>query len=210
MDRMKNLFSKMLVAATLLSGAFFAACSDDDDNAALRLADLTGAYAGTFDFTPSPSDLNSEPKPESGIAIELNVENGKVVIPEFPATTLIKALLGEETGAGIAAMLNPIAYEAAIGTPTADETVLTANLTTPVLRIDIDGLFPVLITIESPDDLRYEKNGALTFTLKTTKCQLGEGDGAGEPFDLVNELKFTVTKVSNGSGKAAAAGRSSK
>lgn len=194
MNHMKNLFSKMCVAAMVLSSAFFAACSDDDDNAALQLADLTGSYVGTFDFTPSPSDINPEPKPESGIAIDLKVENGKVVIPEFPATTLIKALLGEEAGAGIAAMLNPIAYEATIGTPTADGAVLTANLTTPVLRIDIDGLFPVLITIESPDDLRYEKSGTLTFTLKTTRCQLGEGEGAGEPFELVNELKFTVAK----------------
>ncbi len=191
---MKNFFSKMFVAAMLLSCACFAACSDDDDNQTLQLSDLTGSYAGTFDFTPSPSDINPDPKPENDIAIELKVENGKVVIPEFPATTLINALLGEEAGAGIAAMLKPITYEAPIGTPTADTDRLTAKLTTPMLRIDIEGVFPVLITVESPDELRYDKSGALTFTLKTTKCQLGEGESAGTPFDLVNELKFTVAK----------------
>ncbi len=186
---MKKMFRKTVLAATLLSTLMFAACSDDDDNRALKLADLTGSYAGTFDFTPSPSKINGDPKPETNIAIELKVENGKVVIPQFPATTLIKALLGD-AGAEIAAGLKPIAYEAVIGTPTADAAVLTAKLATPQLRIDIDGLPPILITIESPDMLRYDKSGALTFTLKTTQCQMGDG----APFDLVNELKFKVTK----------------
>lgn len=191
---MKKIFSKTLVAAALLSGLFFAACGDSSDNKPLKLTDLNGAYAGTFDFVPSPSEINPDPKPEKAIAIELKVENGKVIIPEFPATTLIKALLGEDAGAGIGEMLGSIAYEAVIGNPTLHDTVLTAKLTAPVLRIDIDGLFPVLIAIESPDELWYDKSGVLAFTLKTTHCQLGEGDGAGTPFDLVNELKFTVLK----------------
>jgi len=191
---MKKMFRKTVLAATLLSTLLFAACSDDDDPQTLMLADLTGSYAGTFDFTPSPSDLNPAPKPEKGIAIELKIENGKVVIPEFPASTLIKALVGEEAGAGLGAMLGAISYEATIGTPTADNTVLTAKLTTPVLRLDVGGVLIVLISIASPDALRYEKNGALTFTLKTTQCQLGEGETAGEPFQLENELKFKVTK----------------
>ena len=185
------MFRKTVLAATLLSTLTFAACSDDDNNnQTLTTADLTGSYAGTFDFTPSPSDLNPAPKPETEIAIELKVENGKVIIPEFPATTLIKALLGDEAGGSLGALLGSIAYEATIGTPTANDTELTARLTTPVLRIDLGEELTVLITIESPDALRYEKSGALTFTLKTTQCQMGDG----APFDLVNELKFKVTK----------------
>ncbi len=192
---MKKMFRKTVLAATLLSTLMFAACSDDDNDRALKLADLTGSYAGTFDFTPSSSEINRDPKPETNIAIELKVENGKVVIPEFPASTLIKALVGEESAGGLISMLGAISYEAAMGTPTADATVLTAKLTTPVLRLDVGGALIVLITIESPDALRYEKSGALTFTLKTTQCQLGEGESAGTPFPLVNELKFKVTKT---------------
>lgn len=192
---MKKIFKKTLVAATLLSTAFFAACSDDNEASCLTLADLTGAYAGTFDFAPSPSDLNPDPKPEKGIAIELNVENGKVVFPVFPAGTIIEALVGEEGAEELVAMLGTISYEAPIGTPSAaDAELLTATLTTPVLRLDVGGVLIVSITIESPDELRYDKSGVLAFTLKTTQCQLGEGDGAGTPFDLVNELKFTVSK----------------
>lgn len=191
---MKKIFKKTLVAATLLSTAFFAACSDDNEAPALTLADLTGAYAGTFDFAPSPSDLNPDPKPEQGIAIELNVENGKVVFPVFPAGTIIEALVGEEGAEELVAMLGTISYEAPIGTPTADAELLTATLMTPVLRLDVGGVLIVSITIESPDELRYDKSGVLVFTLKTTQCQLGEGDRAGTPFDLVNELKFTVSK----------------
>lgn len=191
---MKNVFSKTIVVAMLLSTTFFAACSDDDDNTTLQLADLTGSYAGTFDFTPSPSDLNPDPKPEKGVAIELKVENDKVIFPEFPAKTLVEALLGKENAAELVAMLGKISYEAPIGTPTADTDRLTAQLTTPVLCINLAGVFDVLITIESPEALRYDKNGALTFTLKTTQCQLATPEGAGAPFDLVNELKFTVAK----------------
>ncbi|MCM1301099.1 MAG: DUF4840 domain-containing protein [Alistipes senegalensis] len=191
---MKEIIRKTVLAAALLSTLTFAACSDDDDAQTLTLADLTGSYAGTFDFMPSPSDLNPDPKPEQGVAVDLKVEDGKVVIPEFPAATLIKALVGEESAAGLVSMLGAISYEAAIGTPAADDAALTAKLTTPVLRLDVGGVLVVLIAIESPDDLRYTKNGTLTFTLKTTQCQLGEGEEAGAPFGLVNELKFTVAK----------------
>ena len=84
MNRMKKLFGTTLFAAALLASALFTACNDDDDAAALTAADLTGTYAGTFDFTPSPSDLNPEPAPETGVAVELKVEHGKVVFPELP------------------------------------------------------------------------------------------------------------------------------
>lgn len=192
---MKKLFGTTLFAAALLASALFTACNDDDDAAALTAADLTGTYAGTFDFTPSPSDLNPEPAPETGVAVELKVENGKVVFPEFPAATLVKALVGEEGAAGLVPMLGTISYEATIDTQAADADALVATLDTPVLRLNIgSGALVVLITIESPDELRYTKEGTLTFTLKTTQCQLGEGDTAGSPFDLVNELKFTVAK----------------
>lgn len=194
MNSWKKFFGTTLFAAALLASALLTACSDDDDAAVLTLADLTGSYAGTFDFTPSPSDLNPEPVPETGVAVELQVENGRVVFPEFPAATLVKALVGEEGAAGLVPMLGTISYEAAIGAPTADAAVLTAELDTPVLRLDVGGVLVVLITIESPDELRYTKEGTLTFTLKTTLCQLGEGESAGSPFDLVNELKFTVAK----------------
>ncbi len=189
---MKKMFRKTVLAATLLSTLLFAACSDDDDDRALTLADLTGSYSGTFDFTPSPSNLNPAPKPETNVAIELKVENGKVVIPNFPATTLIRALLGEEMAGSVEAMLGTIAYEATIGTPTADNTAFTAPLTTPVLSIILrSGEELAKIQIESPNALRYEKSGALTFTLKTTQLQMS---GAATPVPLVNELKFKVTK----------------
>lgn len=194
MNSWKKFFGTTLFAAALLASALLTACSDDDDAAALTLADLTGSYAGTFDFAPSPSDLNPEPAPEQGVAVELQVENGRVIFPEFPAATLVKALVGEEGAAGLVPMLGTISYEATISTPTADAAVLTAALDTPVLRLDVGGVLVVLITIESPDELRYTKEGTLTFTLKTTQCQLGEGESAGSPFDLVNELKFTVAK----------------
>ena len=35
---------------------------------------------------------------------------------------------------------------------------------------------------------------SLIFVLKTTKAQLDAGQGAGEPFDLVNTLTFKVHK----------------
>ncbi len=189
---MKKMFRKTVLAATLLSTLLFAACSDDDDDRALTLADLTGSYSGTFDFTPSPSDLNPAPKPETNVAIELKIENGKVVIPEFPASTLIKALVGEEQAGGLISMLGAISYEATIGTPTADNIALTAPLTTPALSIILrSGEELAKIQIESPNALRYEKSGALTFTLKTTELQMSSAE---RPVPLVNELKFTVAK----------------
>lgn len=196
MNKMKRFFGMTLLAATLLSAALFTAC-DDDEKApakALSLDDLTGSYVGTFDFTPSPSDLNPDPAPENGVAVALKVENGEVIFPEFPAQTLVKTLVGEEGAAGLIPMLGTITYSAAIAAPTSDSETLRAKLSTPVLRLDVGGVLVVLITIESPDELRYAKDGTLTFTLKTTHCQLGEGEAAGAPFDLENELRFTVSK----------------
>lgn len=195
MNTLKRLFGTALLAALLLPAAFMTACSDDETPAdRLTLADLAGNYTGTFDFTPSPSDLNPDPAPENGLAVTLQVENGKVVFPDFPAATIVKALLGEEGAAGLIPMLGTISYTATIENPTADAKQLTAPLAAPVLRIDVGGVLVVLITIEAPDTLRYTKQGTLTFTLRTTQCQLGEGDAAGEPFALVNELRFTVKK----------------
>lgn len=192
---MKRFFRPALLAATLLSGALFTACGNDDTPAAtLTLADLTGTYEGTFDFTPAPSDLNPDPAPENGIAVELQVEEGQVIFPEFPAPTLVKALVGEEGAASLIPLLGTISYTATIDTPTADASALTAELSTPVLRLDIGGALVVLISIEAPGELRYAKDGTLTFTLKTTRCQLGEDESAGTPFELVNELRFAVSK----------------
>lgn len=160
----------------------------------LTLQNVTGQYAGTFDFTPAPSDINPDPQPETGIDIAFEVtESGAVHFPEFPAAELVKALLGDGADALIP-MLGTISYDATIGTPSADASKLSAALATPVLRIDLSGMMIVLITIEAPEQLVYTKEGKVTFTLKTTKCQLGEGETAGEPFDLVNTLTFTATK----------------
>lgn len=199
MKNMKKFFGMVLLSAALLPAALLTACdSDNDDNTApteaLTISDLTGTYAGTFDFTPVPSDLNPDPAPENGVAVELQVEDGQVIFPDFPAPTLIKALVGEEGAAGLVPMLGTITYTATLDTPTADSEMLTSKLIAPVLRLDVGGVLVVLITIEAPGELRYVKDGTLTFTLKTTKCQLGEGESAGEPFDLVNELNFTVSK----------------
>lgn len=173
------------------------ACDKDDKKQSdpqLTLQNVTGQYAGTFDFTPAPSDINPDPQPETGIDIAFEItSSGTVHFPEFPAATLVKALLGDGADALIP-LLGTISYDATIGTPTADASTLSAALATPVLRIDLSGLMVVLISIEAPEQFVYTKEGEVTFTLKTTKCQLGEGETAGEPFDLVNTLKFTAKK----------------
>lgn len=204
MTHMQNFANRVAAAALALLTLASVACNDDNDDKqtpapggeeqALTLASMTGSYAGTFDFTASPSDLNPDPQPQTGIAVSLEVtEEGTLHFAEFPAATLVKALLGD-SASGVISMLGTITYDATIGTPTADASKLSAQLTTPQLRIDLSGLMVVLITIESPEQLTFTKEGTLTFTLKTTKCQLGEGESAGEPFDLVNTLKFTVQK----------------
>lgn len=160
----------------------------------LSLSDMAGEYAGTFDFTPSPSSLNPSPEAQNGVEVSLRVEDGRIVIPRFPASTLVTALLGEEQAAQLLTMLGDISYEVEIGTPTADDTQLTAALTAPQLRIDLAGVLVVLIDIEAPAKMTFTRSGTLAFTLRTTRCQLGEGASAGEPFELVNELKFKLTR----------------
>lgn len=178
------------------------ACSDDDDNAtpnpdqqeqeqALTLQDLVGSYTGTFDFTAEPSALNPAPQAQNDIAVSVEVtEEGAVHFAEFPAATLVTALLGEEAAGSLIAMLGTITYDATIGTPTADATKLSAELTTPVLTLNLmGGIMKVEITIESPEQLIYTKEGGLTFTLKTTKATVN-----GEEMELVNTLTFDVKK----------------
>lgn len=160
----------------------------------LSLSDMTGEYAGTFDFTPSPSSLNPSPEAQNGVEVSLRVEDGRIVIPRFPASTLVTALLGEEQAAQLLTMLGDISYEVEIGTPTADDTQFSAALTAPQLRIDLAGVLVVLIDIEAPAKMTFTRSGTLAFTLRTTRCQLGEGASAGEPFELVNELKFKLTR----------------
>lgn len=160
----------------------------------LSLSDMAGEYAGTFDFTPSPSSLNPSPEAQNGVEVSLRVEDGRIVIPRFPASTLVTALLGEEQAAQLLTMLGDISYEVEIGTPTADDTQLSAALTAPQLRIDLAGVLVVLIDIEAPAKMTFTRSGTLAFTLRTTRCQLGEGASAGEPFELVNELKFKLTR----------------
>ncbi len=182
-------------AAMLLATLFCAACgSDDDTPQPLTLADAAGSYAGTFDFTPSPSDLNPAPQPERGVAVELRIEEGRLCFDAFPTATLVRALVGAESAEGLLPLLGTVAYEAPIGAPTADVSQLQASLETPVLRLDVGGVLVVRITIEAPEKLRYTADGNLTCTLRTTLCQLGEGDEAGEPLPLVNELSFRVAK----------------
>ena len=198
MKTMKK-FTNSLAAVALACLALVATACDKDDNdddkgTALTLQEMVGAYSGTFDFTPSPSSINPDPQPETGIAVSFEVtDQGSVHFPEFPAATLVKALLGEEGASSLLPLLGTISYDVTIGAPTADDSKLSAALTTPQLRISIPSM-PVLITIEATDQLTYTKAGEIKFTLKTVKCQLGEGESAGEPFDLVNTLEFTAKK----------------
>lgn len=198
---MKNMkkFTNSLAAVALACLALVATACDKDDNdddkgTALTLQEMVGTYSGSFDFTPSPSSINPDPQPESGIAVSFEVtDQGTVHFPEFPAATLVKALLGEEGASSLLPLLGTISYDVTIGTPASDDSKLSAALTTPQLRISIPSM-PVLITIEAPDQLTYTKEGEIKFTLKTVKCQLGEGESAGAPFDLVNTLEFTAKK----------------
>ena len=193
--RFMKSFKIAALAAACATGLFFCACNDDNDTKKpLTIADLNGSYTGTFDFTPSPSDINPDPSVEKGIPVTFEVKNGSVFFPEFPAATLIKALVGEEAGEQLAATIGKITYEAPIVDAESDQRQLAAKLETPKLRIDVGGALVVLISIDSPGRLTYTNEGALRFTLRTTECQLGEGEAAGDPFDLVNELVFDVTK----------------
>lgn len=198
MIQMQNFKNKLAAAALACLTLASVACDNDDKEnpgQQLSLGELTGSYTGTFDFLASPSDLNPDPQPQTGIAVTFEVtDEGTVHFPEFPAAELVKALIGEEEAATLLPLLGTISYDATIGTPTADESQLTAALTTPQLRIDLSGIMVVLITIDSPEPLSYTKEGAIRFTFKTTKCQLGEGEEAGEPFDLINTLEFTAKK----------------
>ena len=194
---MKHLCRLTATALCLLATALFTACGNSNKKEAptpLSLSDMTGEYAGTFDFTPSPSSLNPSPEAQNGVEVSLRVEDGRIVIPRFPASTLVTALLGEEQAAQLLTMLGDISYEVEIGTPTADDTQLSAALTAPQLRIDLAGVLVVLIDIEAPAKMTFTRSGTLAFTLRTTRCQLGEGASAGEPFELVNELKFKLTR----------------
>ena len=194
---MKHLCRLTATALCLLATALFTACGNSNKKESptpLSLSDMAGEYAGTFDFTPSPSSLNPSPEAQNGVEVSLRVEDGRIVIPRFPASTLVTALLGEEQAAQLLTMLGDISYEVEIGTPTADDTQLSAALTAPQLRIDLAGVLVVLIDIEAPAKMTFTRSGTLAFTLRTTRCQLGEGASAGEPFELVNELKFRLTR----------------
>jgi len=193
---MKRFFNTMVLAAALLATAFIAACDDDDDDKRLRMRDVRGEYAGTFDFVPTPGSLNPAPTPETDVAVALKVVDDKIVIPDFPAATLVKAILGEEAAAALIPQLGTVAYTAKIKDPISDTETYSASLDTPELRIEIGTTEKtvVRIDIEAPTRMVYAKNGKLTFTLKTTKCQIGEGATAGAPFDLVNTLTFDVMK----------------
>lgn len=195
MKTMQKFTNKLAaVALACLTLASVACDKDDDDDdkksSNLTVQEMVGDYTGTFDFTPSPSSINPDPQPESDIEVAFEVtEQGIIHFAEFPAASLIKALLGEEDASKLLPLLGKISYDATIGTPTADDSNLSASLTTPQLQITIPGLV-VLITIESPDQLTYTKTGEIKFTLKTSKCEME----AGKPFDLVNVLEFTAKK----------------
>lgn len=196
-NAMTRITHRIATAALALCTLAATACDKDkkeQSDPQLTLQNVTGQYVGTFDFTPAPSDINPNPQPETGLDIAFEItEGGAVHFPEFPAAALVKALLGDGAE-GLIPLLGTITYDATIGTPAADAERFTAPLTTPQLRIDLSGVMVVLISIEAPEQLVCTKSGEVTFTLKTTKCQLGEGESAGEPFDLVNTLKFTARK----------------
>lgn len=193
MKQMTNRLAAVLLALFTLTTV---ACDKNDGSEAPRLTlqDAAGSYVGTFDFTPTPSSLNPNPQPETGINVSFEVTpEGTVHFASFPADALVKGLLGEGASA-LLPMLGTISYDVTVGTPIADASVLTAALTAPVLRIDLQGMMVVLVTIKATEPFLYSKSGDLTFTLETTQCQLGEGDTAGEPFELINTLKFTAKK----------------
>ena len=192
-------FTNKLAALMLTIAALgSAACDKDDDKKPegplLTLQDMAGTYAGTFDFEPAPSSLNQDPQPETGIPVDFEIsESGVIHFAEFPAAPLVRALLGESADALIA-MLGSIEYDPAAENPKADSKELSAALSTPVLRIQIGEMLVVLLTVEAPERLSYKESGEIAFTLKTVQCQLGEGETAGEPFELVNVLKFSAQK----------------
>lgn len=166
--KITNTLAAVALACLTLASA---ACSDDDDNntpapdkqgEALTLQDVAGSYAGTFDFTAEPSELNPKPEPQTDIAVSLEVnEKGTLHFAEFPAATLVEALLGD-AASGVIAMLGTVTYDAAIGTPTADASKLTAALTTPDLELSLmAGALKVQIAIEAPEQLSYTKGGAI-------------------------------------------------
>lgn len=194
---MKQMTNRLAAVVLALLALTTVACDKNNGSEAPRLTrqDAAGSYVGTFDFTPTPSEINSNPQPETGIDISFEVTpEGTVHFASFPADVLVKALLGEEASATLIPMLGTISYDVTIDTPIADASVLTAALKTPVLRIDLKGMMVVLITIKATEPFLYTKSGDLTFTLETTQCQLGEAADAGKPFELINTLKFTAKK----------------
>lgn len=195
---MKHLYRLTATALCLLAAALFTACSNDDNDTKEPAADLTlpeieGQYEGTFDFIPTPSSINPSPEAQNDIAISLRVEDGRIVIPQFPAAQLVTALMGEERAEQLLPLLGTISYELGIGTPTANETQLSAALTAPELRIDMLGIISVVIDIEAPGQMTCTRSGALAFTLKTTHVQM-DATGGSEPVEMINELKFELTR----------------
>ena len=192
-------FTNRLAAVALACLAFASvSCDKDDDDeksSDLTIQEMVGDYTGTFDFIPSPSSINPDPQPESDLNVSFEVtDQGTIHFAAFPAASLVKSLLGEQGSAALIPMLGTITYDAEIETLSANASQLSATLTTPQLRIDIPDVMVVLITIVSPGQLTYTKAGEIKFTLKTVKYQLGEGETAGKPSDLVNELEFTAKK----------------
>ena len=79
---MKHLCRLTATALCLLATALFTACGNSNKKESptpLSLSDMTGEYAGTFDFTPSPSSLNPSPEAQNGVEVSLRVEDGRIV-----------------------------------------------------------------------------------------------------------------------------------
>ena len=157
---MKQLFKSAILLAMLALS--FTACKDSDNTPALTMADVQGEYVGTFDFVGEPSDINPDGVSKDGVAISLKVENGKITLPAFPATTLVEALLGEEGAADIIPMLGVVSYEATIGQAAASGEAFSAPLTTGRLDIPVgpEGMTIMTVQIDITAPVDYDLRGS--------------------------------------------------
>ncbi len=192
MKQMQTFMNRLASVTMACLTLALVACDKDDDTKTdpdLTLQQMVGNYSGSFDFKASPSDLNPNPQPQTDIPVSFEVtDQATIHFPEFPIEAILKALVGESAAETLLEQIGTISYDANMIDVSANASRLSASLTTPVLRINI-GL-EVVITIESPQELSFTKEGLLEFTLKTTQYQMG----SFEPASLVNELIFTARK----------------
>lgn len=153
---------------------------------------MAGQYAGTFNFIPtsfSSGNLNENSRPEIGLAVSFEVTpDGVLHFPNFPIEPLVEAILGEEASEEVLAQIGTISYDANLVRISSDGTLLSASLTTPVLRINIGT--EAVITIESPKPLTFSKQGMLQFSLKAVKYWTDNTEASTRN----DEWRFTAQK----------------